>query len=346
MNYNLFSSIGLDLIDDQINSRAKLDTGTHCNYECGFCYYLDKLDVVTDLEVIKKRALNLRNFGMKEIDLSGGESSIHANWFEILDYCRELGFKNISALTNGSRFANFEFIKKSYDHGLTELLISLQGWDSESHAQIVKRKGSFEKILKTIEHAKKLGMRVRLNCTVTHFNAPHLETYATLVNQINPYQINFLPLNYWEDATKLEAQDYEVLAQNIKKSISLINKNIEINARYIPYCFMENFEKYVVGIYQHIFDQGDWNIIGYNSDNLSLSGADIVDYFEEAKKKRMHTYTKEKECFDCKYFHICDGVEHEVSKTQKVYPIKGEKIKDVMHFRRGHYPNKPRSEEV
>ena len=344
MNYNLFSTIGLKHIDDRINSRAKLDTGTHCNYECSFCYYLDQLDVVTDMEIIKKRAKKLRDFGMEEIDLSGGESSIHKNWFEILNYCKEIGFKNISTLTNGSRFANFEFMKKSKEHGLSELLISLHGWDAESHALIVKRNGSFDKILKAIENAKQLNIRVRLNCTVTHFNAHSLKKYAELVNEINPYQINFLPLNYWDDAKLMKPESYELLSQNIKESIDLINKKIEINVRYIPYCFMEGYEKYVVGIYQHIFDHGDWNIIGYDVDKFEVTPVGIHDYFLSAKEKRVYTYTKPQKCFDCKYYQICDGVEHKLEQTQDVYPHKGEKITDVMFYRRGHYPDKPKSE--
>lgn len=338
MNYNEFSSTGLEVIQDRFNTRAKLDTGTRCNYECSFCYYLDKLDVVTGSDVIKKRAKKLFNFGMTEIDLSGGESSIHKDWFEILDYCKGLGFKNISTLTNGFKFANKEFLRKSQEHGLTELLISLHGWDIESHAHIVKRKGSFEKILQTIENSKELGIKIRLNCTVTSYNAPNLVEYADLVNQIKPFQVNFLPLNYWEDAARVRPESYEVLSDAIKKSIDRLDKSIEINVRYIPYCFMIGYEKYVVGIYQHIFDRGDWNIIGYEVDDLTLKSATIENYFEQARINRIDSYTKDHECFECKYFLVCDGVEHQLKKTQKVFPVQDEKIRDVQFFRRGHYP--------
>lgn len=338
MNYNEFSAINLKVLDDRFNTRAKLDTGTHCNYECSFCYYLDKLDVVTDVEVIKTRAKKLYDFGMTEIDLSGGESSIHRQWFEILDYCRELGFKNISALTNGFKFANKDFLKKSQEHGLTELLFSLHGWDSESHAHIVKRKGSFEKMLEAIKNCQELGIKVRLNCTVTSFNAPHLKEYAELVNSIAPFQMNFLPLNYWEDAQKVNPESYEVLSKHIKSSIDLLNKNIEINVRYIPFCFMQGYEQYVVGIYQHIYDRGDWNIIAYDVDRLPEKHATAEDYFKHAKDQRVHSYTKPKKCFECKFFSICDGVEHKLANTQEVYPAPGEKITDVQLFRRGKYP--------
>lgn len=331
--------MGLELISDPYNSRAKLDTGTFCNYECTFCYYLDQLDKVTPLEVIKNRAQKIRSFGIKEIDLSGGESSVHRNWFEILDYCKELGFENISALTNGYKFANMDFLKQSQEHGLSELLFSLHGWDEASHEAIVKRKGSFERILKAIKNAQEIGIKVRINCTVTHYNAPYLsEAYATLINEIKPFQMNFLPLNYWEDAKELNGENYEFLSGFIKKVIDCLNQEIEINVRYIPFCFMKGYEKYVVGIYQHIYDRGDWNIITYDVDSFDVRPVNTSDYFEQAKKQRLYTYAKNKECFDCKYFFICDGVEKKIAQDQKVYPENGEKITDVMHFRRGHYP--------
>jgi len=341
LNYNLFSSTELILINDTLNSRAKLDTGTHCNFACSFCYYIDKLDQKTEVEVIKSRALKLRNMGMDEIDLSGGESSIHKNWLDILDYCREIGFTNISTLSNGSLFADINFLRKSQEHGLSEILFSLHGWDSESHAQIVGRKSSFEKILLAIKNAKELGIKVRINCTVTHFNVPHLVKYAELINSLSPAQINFLPLNYWEAAGECPPESYETLSAGIKLAIDHINPSIEINVRYIPFCFMQGYEKYVVGIYQHIFDRGDWNIIGYDIDSWESDWSTpptVSDYFESAKKKRIYSYHKNLECFDCKYFNICDGVEHKLSATQKVYPVKdnetGKKINDVLFYRR------------
>ena len=333
MNYNQFSHIGIELVDAPINSRAKLDTGTQCNYECGFCYYLDRLHEVTGLETIKARARKLRDFGVKEVDLSGGESSIHRNWFEILDYCRELGFKSISCLSNGHQFSKIDFLKKSAEHGLQEILFSLHGWNSESHDKTVGRKGAFKRMIRAIENAQELGLIVRLNCTVTRFNAPHLLEYAELVNQIEPLQMNFLPLNYWEDADALEPQGYEFLSDWIKRAIDTIDDKVEINVRYIPFCFMKGYEKYVVGVYQHIFDLRDWNIMTYDVDQLDVRSVTLKDYFDCAHEKRMDTYFKPKECFECSYFHICDGVEHKVKKNQNVYPVDGNKIKNTIFFR-------------
>ena len=145
MNYNRFSK-PLNQNNMLINSRAKLDTGTQCNYKCSFCYYINDLDKVTNIDIIKGSIDNIYDNGIKEIDLSGGESSIHKDWFEILDYC-DSKFENISCLSNGSMFKNFDFIEKSKKHGLKEILFSLHGANAEKHDKIVNHKNAFKNII-------------------------------------------------------------------------------------------------------------------------------------------------------------------------------------------------------
>lgn len=333
MNYNQFASC--NHISLPRNSRAKLDTGTQCNYKCGFCYYINDLDKATSFEVIKERIDNLylNNPDIDEIDLSGGESTIHKDWFKILDYCNDK-FLSISCLSNGSKLKDFEFAYESQSHGLREVLFSLHGYDEQSHDEIVGHKRAFKHIIQAIQNCKILGIKVRLNCTVTSDNVSGLEMYAMLVKNLEVEQINFLPLNYWSDAKDANPESYEILSDGIKSAINILcETNIQINVRYIPHCFMVGYEKYVVGIYQHIFDLNDWNIISY--DNKSHVDLHIEDYYWTATQKRLQSYNKDKECFSCKYFNICDGIEHKLVGLQNVYPIEGKKITDPMYYRDG-----------
>ncbi len=107
INLNKLSPL---LDNEPICTRAKLDTGTLCNYKCTFCYYKDKLDICDSFEVIKERIDYLVKCGIKELDLSGGESSYHPDWFKILDYCT-LNNLYISTISNGSMFSDYEFLK-------------------------------------------------------------------------------------------------------------------------------------------------------------------------------------------------------------------------------------------
>ena len=128
-----------------INNRAKLDTGKLCNYSCEFCYYKKQLHERDALEKIKQRIDYIHAYGIDEIDLSGGESSVEPNWFNILDYCKGK-FKRISCLSHGGKFSDLSFAQRSYDSGLREILFSLHGFTEEVHDKITGKKGAFKNL--------------------------------------------------------------------------------------------------------------------------------------------------------------------------------------------------------
>lgn len=337
-NYNsLVPKLMPKVLKLPVNSRARCNTGTHCNYRCSFCYYIKQLDKVTSFEVIEKRIAKLATL-VDEIELSGGESSIHDDWFKILDTCRDYGFKNISTLSNGSKFADIKFTMDSKARGLDEILFSVHGV-GPSHDKAVGVKGAFDKINRAIDNAEHVGIKVRLNCTVTEeFNG---YDYAMYVLKTNAKQINLLPTNSWEDSkAKI---DYSVINTRIFEFIDIINKydpSRVINVRYIPLCFMKGYEKYVVGVYQHIFDTTDWNICMMDDSIFDLTETpDLAELYDQAHKVRRDTYIKPRKCTSCKYLLVCDGIEYNNLKQNTLEPYKGRVIQDVQYFTVKKYQN-------
>lgn len=317
-----------ELPNDEICKRAKLDTGTLCNYKCFFCYYKSKLNELTNFDEIKKRIDKLYQLGCREFDLSGGESSIHPDFFKILEYLNSLNVK-ISMLSNGYFFSKFENLEKAKNLGLSEILFSVHSVD-EVHDEIVGKSGAFEKILKAILNAKKLNLKIRINSTITNKNLHLIDNkFFDFIEKIQPFELNFLPLNYFDENTESYNIDYENLLKPIKNFIDKSSIKL-INVRYVPFCYMKGYEKNVVGYYQHIFDIYDWNIAYYhykesNKENL----------LNLAKNSRIYNYNKSNKCLKCKYFYICDGIEPQVNSDFKPEP--GEKIKDILFYRHNFY---------
>jgi MoaA/NifB/PqqE/SkfB family radical SAM enzyme len=311
---------------EKVNNRGKLDTGPLCNYSCEFCYYSDRLTERTDLQVVYDRADHLVEYGITQVDLSGGESSVDPNFFKILDYCNER-FEHVSCLSHGGKFADEEFLLKAYNHGLKEILFSLHGSTAYIHDSITGRKGSFKKILNAIKNANSLGIIVRINCTVYDKNYDTLS--ADLFNSLNPLEINFITLNYWEKASG-DVGSYKDVTTAIKACIDTLAVKY-INVRYTPYCYMVGYEKHVCNQYQHVYDVYDWNKGIYNL----TDGSNIERSFRAAEVDRLKYYKKPKECLNCSHFYICDGIENELDIP--VYPIEGDKITDVIHYRKGFY---------
>ena len=321
-------------------NRGRLDTGTHCNYDCEFCYYQGMLHIKTDLETIKKRIDILHEYEIDEVDLSGGESSIHKDWFTILKYCNSK-FSHISTLSNGWAFANEDFVIKSKAHGLKEIMFSLHGYDEQSHDAIVRRKGAWKRINKAIELAHAHDIIVRINCTVYQKNIEGLLTYHNVIRKLRPLEVNFLTLNYWTNNNNAEPIDYKQATDNIKSCIDKIKDYVKfINVRYTPYCYMIGYEKYVCNQFQHIYDRFDWNkeIYGYNIDTTKkYTHKQKIDMaYAEAYKQRTTTYNKPTECFKCKFYNICDGAEKQITEFNFL-PVSGKKITDVNHYRKDFY---------
>lgn len=325
------SSAGAILPNDEICQRAKLDTGTLCNYKCGFCYYKNQLDVNTEFEIIKKRIDDLYNLGCRDFDLSGGESSVHPDFFKILEYLKSLNVK-ISCLTNGLKFSKIEFLEKAKSFGLSDILFSLHSIGS-THDKIVGRDKAFEKILQAIDNAKKLNIRIRINSTITNQNFHLVDNeYFDVVESLEPFEMNFLPLNYFSQNSNAKGLKYSEILEPIKRFIDKSKIKL-INVRYVPFCHMVGYEKNVVGYYQHIYDLYDWNIAYYE-----YKESTIQNLKEQAAKNRKFSYRKDPKCKTCKYFYICDGIEPQITKLYDEFkPISGEKIKDVNFFRKNFF---------
>lgn len=341
MNCNRYSTLLLrkDYKTTSCN-RAKLDTGTFCNYDCEFCYYQGLLHVKTDFETIKNRIDTIYEYGIEQIDLSGGESSVHKNWFDILQYC-ENKFSNISTLSNGWAFAKEKFLLDSKNAGLDEILFSVHGYDEQSHDAIVRRKGAWKRIMKAIANAKRNGIVVRVNCTLYQKNLPGFDSYHKVLSEIAPHEVNFLTLNYWTNNSHAEPIDYKLATDKLKDCIDRIKSVVKyINVRYTPYCYMVGYEKYVCNNYQHIYDIYDWNkeIYDYNIDTTKkYTHEQKIDLaFAAASEIRNNDYYKPAACMKCKFFNICDGPEKQV-KQFKCIPVPGKKIVDVNHYRRDFY---------
>lgn len=327
------TSVKVPNVPDLFCKRAKLDLGTYCNYKCDFCYYKSKLHLKTPLQVILNRFETLYNLGCRDFDLSGGEPTIHPDFLKIIKIIKEKNCK-VSTLTNGSTFNNIEFLKKAQDAGLDEILFSLHSIGG-IHNSLVQGNNAYDKILKSIVNAKSLNILVRINSIVTDYNLQYInKEFTDIIEFIKPYEVNFLPLNYFSDAKRLEyGLDYEKASNVFKEFINHFKdfevssklgvSKMRINIRYYPFCYMEGFDKYIKGYYQHIFEKFDWNLAFYEYKESTFENLK-----EQAKINRIKNYKKTENCLKCKYFFICDGIEFKNKSKEK--PVLGEKIKEIL----------------
>ena len=188
-----------------------------CNLQCIHCY--QRAGKPTPDELTLKEKLNLieqlDKAGVASIALSGGEPTIHPDYFTIVKEISKRGIHTGTA-TNGWLFANINYLKKAKESGLRYVEVSLDSSNPEKHDKFRGVKGSWEKAVKALENAVKLGMDHGMAVTITKLNYNEVKDLLDLAEDIHVKRViffNFVPTgrgkeNIWLDLDPVEREKF------------------------------------------------------------------------------------------------------------------------------------------
>ncbi|MDE2144949.1 MAG: radical SAM protein, partial [Patescibacteria group bacterium] len=99
-----------------------------CNFRCRWCYakgtdYRTSRDM--SLELAKSLAVMLKQIGIRELIVIGGEPAMWRPLIEFNEFCANEGFRSV-LVTNGSRFGVDSFWRKYKQHPNDEIGLSLK----------------------------------------------------------------------------------------------------------------------------------------------------------------------------------------------------------------------------
>lgn len=141
-----------------------------CNLDCFFCYN----DVA-----MRGRALTFDHYaelldelasaGVLNVILSGGEPLAHPDFFRIGGRARELGFV-VRVKSNGHALRGdlARRLRDEVDPFVVE--VSLHGADAATHDWQTRVPGSFDRLLANIGEMVAIGLRIKVNSTLTSWN--------------------------------------------------------------------------------------------------------------------------------------------------------------------------------
>lgn len=169
----------------QVPFAAMLELTYRCNLDCWFCYN-DRASV--------KRALNGQQWidvleqsarmGVLHLALTGGEPTLHPEFFDILEAARRLGFV-IRIKTNGHTLGRrmAKRIKQVGDPFSID--ISIHGADAETHETQTQVPGSFNRLLRNVATARQEGLRIKLACALTKWNEESYEAIFEIAKNLD-----------------------------------------------------------------------------------------------------------------------------------------------------------------
>ena len=348
----------------RLTARADLNVGLICNIKCRFCYDLDHLnhEKGPSLEVLRQRMVILKSHGVDTIDITGGEATVRNDLISIIRMVKEeFDIKKICLITNGFKLANSLYLKQVIDAGVNEFLFSIHGPSSDLHDHLVDVKGSFERVIKALSEASRLGVKLRVNTVVTAKNYDKVSEIAAMVSPFKIENFNLILLNPILDARHRAHElsvKYSVAAPFLKDAIDKYAHCFEyFHVKFIPLCFMQGYEKHVMNLVQTSYIPYEWNyclrtrlrrgkaIFGVATlaglilriDLRALWGRSFQEITRDAFLSLQESGNKVKplKCNSCKFSLICPGVCHVYKQAfgiDELIPVKGKKISSPCHF--------------
>ncbi len=162
-----------------------------CNLDCFFCYN-DLAQRGKPLSAAQYCSFfaDLRDLQVLNLTLTGGEPLAHPDFLQLGAKARELGFVvRIKSNGHSLRGAMARRIRDQVDPFLIE--VSLHGATAATHDRQTRVPGSFDRLLANLRAARRLGLRLKINSTMTAWNEHEVEGMLALADDLGlPLQID------------------------------------------------------------------------------------------------------------------------------------------------------------
>ena len=177
-----------------------------CNLDCFFCYNdLGLRGEPLSTDQYLAFFADLRDLQVLNLTLSGGEPLAHPDFLKLGAHARELGFVvRIKSNGHALRGEMARRIRDEVDPFLVE--VSLHGATAATHDRQTRVPGSFDRLLANLREMLDLGLRVKINSTLTRWNEGEIEGMLALADGFG------LPLQFDPEVTPRDDGDVEPLS--------------------------------------------------------------------------------------------------------------------------------------
>ncbi|MCX5696766.1 MAG: radical SAM protein [Candidatus Omnitrophica bacterium] len=359
-----------------LTTRIDANLGYACNNDCLFCYFKERKRTRNSISTQQAKRLfsRIKRLGIETLEITGGEVTIRDDIIELIAFAkRDLRFKKITVITNGSRFCDEEFTASASAAGVDDVLISLHGSSARLHDKLVGRGGAYDNAVEAINNVIRAGISCRTNTVVTAYNYREASNIAALIYSLGVRKVNYIYFSPLDDAANVETDlwvRYSDTASHIRAMLSLYKDKFKaISIKVFPFCLLGGYEEYITNFFQNIYDPYEWDFynrvrIRRNMLQRDLAVAAGLLLFMDIRRilqigfrkscyesiVRVQSFrecVKAHVCRRCKYDYICPGIWKSYAQRfgmNELNPVLGKKIKDLdfcLRKRFSDYPIEP-----
>ena len=278
---------------------AYLQVARICNQKCLFCSNPENGRVIS-----WKEATDLVDCFAKEkaagVIITGGEPTLFDRLPELVAYALKRGLPP-RLITNGQRVCRPDYLKALVDAGLSHMHISVHSARPEVQGELTGNNNSLANILRALENAGKLGVRLDINSVINSRNAGHLSYTPRFLVERFPFLCHFVwnNLDPQMNAASLNAElvpklrAFEVELHRAMTWLAKAGKSFRVER--VPLCFMSDFGHFSTETRKFVKNEG----------------RDIYFLDEKGRKKQdksSWSYDKAPRCKACSVNKICAGL--------------------------------------
>ena len=222
-----------------------------CNQNCLFCLDKEAQDgTIVPVKEITDDLRRGRKEGAERGILSGGEATIHPDFFTIVKRAKKEGYAHVQVISNGQRLSSPEFFDAAVRAGVDEMTFSIHGHTSALHDMLVGVEGAFIRALRALKNTKKYpDLIVSIDICINGLNYKYLPEMVEMFIKAGFYEFDLLHIipfsSAWENR-KILFFDVEKALPYLHKAFSFSkDPRVHIWTNRLPAHYLEGYERLI-----------------------------------------------------------------------------------------------------
>lgn len=161
-----------------------------CDLKCAHClrgFPKERPDFPMDL--LDKLLVEAIPFGANHVALTGGEPHLHPEFEAMVKKIIAYGY-SWHFVSHGQRVEPYLSVMEKHKSSISHVTLSIDGATEETHDNVRKHKGAFERVFASAKQYVELGYKVRISSSFNQINKAEAEALIELAREVGAHGIN------------------------------------------------------------------------------------------------------------------------------------------------------------
>lgn len=202
-----------------------------CNERCIFCPCSEgssKLGMLEYQDIIATIDEAVDNHGVENILLSGGEPTLHNDFFKIVEHIKRKGAR-FSLLTNALKLADKTSADKLFsivNGNEVDVTVAFHSHIPALHDQLTQIKGSFERSMQGVRNMLEHNVKLSIKNNIVNATYKYLPDYVNWINETFDESVTLLLANI--DINGTASYNRELVSVSFTDSMPYLQKALDI----------------------------------------------------------------------------------------------------------------------